>query len=268
MVLIDFLGYFSQRLRGFLEQTAGKRSHRFDMNLRLLFILLALQGGLLGKAAAQDIYITGQAGYEVLGPNYLRLYATEITNFRPLGSISGTLAFQLWATYTPYSGGTLTGYYLAHGALGELEGDHFASNVYVDTGIALPPRGYYYLSFVLAEFNGAGFVVQDYANFSGPQYLDGPVYSNHLPAVRIDSPRRGKTISKPRVTVTGTTTDDIAVTLVKVYLNNKLVRSFYPYSSRWRVVARNVRLGKNTIKVVAFDQGGLSTTRTVKFTRE
>jgi hypothetical protein len=110
--------------------------------------------------------MSGNFAYEGVG-NIVSYGVTRIDNFRPLGTISGTLAIQLWATSLPYTGNsTLIGNKIAEVQLGTLLGGYFLSPVIRTATLTnLPPPGYYNLVFVLAEWNGFQWLTADYGNF-------------------------------------------------------------------------------------------------------
>jgi hypothetical protein len=94
---------------------------------------------------------------------------------------SGTLRLELWATTTPYSGGTLTGYrvlkyQITGSSSGTLPPNTYFSDVNSGTVAvdARPPQGSYYATLVVAEFDSTScstsdkFCIKDYSNFTAP----------------------------------------------------------------------------------------------------
>jgi hypothetical protein len=88
-----------------------------------------------------------------------------------LGSTSGTLALQLWATSTVYTGGSLFGYKLVESTIGTLQGGFYIDNIVRSGTIASVPSGNYNIVFVLAEWNGTAYVTVDYGNFNDRQNI-------------------------------------------------------------------------------------------------
>ena len=114
--------------------------------------------------------MSGTFYYSAVG-NVVTYGVDRITNYRPFYTTSGTLAIQGWATSAPYyGGGTLVGYKLVESPLGTLQGGYYFANVMrTQTLTSLPPPGYYYIVFVLAEWNGSQYVTVDYGNFPAIQ---------------------------------------------------------------------------------------------------
>lgn len=102
-------------------------------------------------------------GYKIDGST-LNLSAFEVLNSRN-GGTSGTLKLKLWATSTPYTGGTISGYLLGEVNLGQLEGGHLFKNIQQTTKLRKPPGGVYFITIVLTEYNGQDFIV-DYMPFT------------------------------------------------------------------------------------------------------
>jgi hypothetical protein len=143
--------------------------------LALLLTLIAMP-----KLSAQQIAMSGTLGYERFG-NFVTLSASRIDNFRVSGSISGTLSLQLWATNTPYYGGTLSGYKLAEINLGQLWGGNYFGNISQMVNLFEPPTGYYNMILILGEWNGYEYLVVDWFNFTNLQNFGGvPPYTPPL----------------------------------------------------------------------------------------
>ena len=133
-------------------------------SLRRLWIYLALALGSAASASAQ-IQLSGSIVYESAG-NIVSFGVSRIDNFRPLGSVSGTLAISLWATRLPYTGGLLVGNKIAEVELGTLLGGYYLAPVIRATTLRnLPPPGFYNIVFVVAEWNGFEYLIVDYGNF-------------------------------------------------------------------------------------------------------
>jgi Immunoglobulin I-set domain/Immunoglobulin domain len=129
---------------------------------------------LLPLNLSAQIRMSGIFAFNRVGPQVT--YGIErIDNYRPLFSVSGTLAIQLWATALPYTGsGSLFGYKLTETSIGRLNGGFFLSNIVRTQTFFEPPPGNYNIVFVLAEWDGFSYVTVDWSNFSTRQTF-GPV---------------------------------------------------------------------------------------------
>jgi len=118
--------------------------------------------------------MSGVFAFNRVGPQVT--YGIErIDNYRPLFSVSGTLAIQLWATALPYNGsGSLFGYKLTETSIGRLNGGFYFSDIVRTQTFFEPPPGNYNIVFVLAEWNGFNYVTVDWNNFSVRQTF-GPI---------------------------------------------------------------------------------------------
>jgi hypothetical protein len=125
---------------------------------------------LMSSRVGAQILMSGTFYYSAVG-NVVTYGVDRITNYRPYYTTSGTLAIQGWATSAPYFGGsTLVGYKLVESPIGTLQGGYYFANVIrTQTLTSLPPPGYYYIVFVLAEWNGSQYVTVDYGNFPAIQ---------------------------------------------------------------------------------------------------
>src|SRR5437016_14100036 len=79
--------------------------------IRSLLALVAL--GLVFRASASSISMSGTYSFNRVGSS-VTLDVARVDNNDPAYDTSGTLELELWATANTYSGGTLTGYKLAH----------------------------------------------------------------------------------------------------------------------------------------------------------
>jgi hypothetical protein len=94
------------------------------------------------------------------------LNVERINNYRASGTVSGTLALQLWATASEYISGTLNGYKLVEVPIGTSLGGYFYNKISVSGTLTAPPNGNYNMVMVLAEWNGSAYVTVDWGNFS------------------------------------------------------------------------------------------------------
>jgi DNA uptake protein ComE-like DNA-binding protein len=109
--------------------------------------------------------ISGTVGYRIDG-NRVRLSVERIQNPRDAGNSSGTLALELWAVASPYTGGSFQGVPLAGVAIGSLSGQaELAANTF-DLPFTRPPAGDWHLVLMLREWTSAGYVTRDFTNFN------------------------------------------------------------------------------------------------------
>lgn len=140
------------------------------MKLWLAIVTAALIHGPL--TLAQDIVFSGVISFERLGSS-INLSAARIENHRAAGTLSGTLALQLWATELPVANGQISGYKVAEVALGRMNGNFFASNISVNTTFHQPPAlDSYNVVMTIAEWNGFAFATQDWRNFNRREVFD------------------------------------------------------------------------------------------------
>jgi len=114
------------------------------------------------------ILMSGDYSYSFEG-SVITLGVDKVTNYRTLGSVSGTLAVQIWATQSVYSSGTLNGFKIAEKSIGTLNGGFNISNILEVTALLQPPDGNYNLVFVLAEWNGSAYSTVHFGNFTQRQ---------------------------------------------------------------------------------------------------
>ncbi|MEA2029879.1 MAG: hypothetical protein U9N49_13030 [Campylobacterota bacterium] len=114
-------------------------------------------------ASAKSLYFDGYTSYDWYGNN-LTLQADYIRNTR--NARTGTLKMQLWATRYKYRGGYLDGYVLGEVEIGELHANRYYRNMSRTTYMRKPPRGSYFLTLVLAEFQHNGrYQTIDYVSY-------------------------------------------------------------------------------------------------------
>lgn len=130
---------------------------------------------------AAGLAITGNCGYEVAGGR-VTIKVDEIHNHRDHGNLSGTLALELWGLKQPYSGGDFQGVALAGTRIGEVSGQHFLSGCVYDLVFQDPPPGTWYLTLMLREWNGTGYITRDHVTFPLPY-----VVNSKLTLVRNDA---------------------------------------------------------------------------------
>jgi hypothetical protein len=129
--------------------------------------LFALLTGSLSSANAQSIDMSGTVSYSLVSSSTVKLKVARIQNYRGLGSASGTLVLQGWASKSKYSGGTIVGYKLAQVTLGRLNGGYYWANINENVSFTLPPlsqKGLFYMTMILAEYTGSGYATLDYVS--------------------------------------------------------------------------------------------------------
>jgi len=81
---------------------------------------------------------------------------------------SGSLRLRLWATSSPFSGGTISGYVLATSAsLNPIEAGYYYSDLNLRGAFRRPPKGWYYTTLTLEQYTSSGWQIFDYGNFDG-----------------------------------------------------------------------------------------------------
>jgi hypothetical protein len=95
----------------------------------------------------------------------VQIHADEITNDRASGR-TGVLRVRLWATTTPYNGGSvLQGYALATKRVGRLSAGYYIPNFSASTWFRPPAPGDYYVTLTLEEFTRGKWDIVDYITF-------------------------------------------------------------------------------------------------------
>jgi len=142
----------------------------YSKNLCLLFFLTA--GAFLWIQSAQaqgnDIYST-VASWQIFGSK-IDISEDEIYN-NSSSITSGTLRLQVWATSSPYTGGTIDGYVLATKVLGQLDPGYSYDNIDDSVPYHAPPGGYYYVTITVEEYTGSGWVIDAYNPGFGTYHL-------------------------------------------------------------------------------------------------
>jgi hypothetical protein len=156
-----------------------------------------------GGAYIGDVRILGFTSWQVLGSS-VNLYVEQVRNVCNLGS-SGSLRLDLWATTTPHTGGTITGYRFGSTVLNPLTAGSAHNNINQTLTYTKPPDGTYYVTLTLAEYYNGNYLIIDYLN-----------YTNRLVAGNIPSPPIAKAASS--VTATGFTAGWNAVANAAGYL--------------------------------------------------
>jgi hypothetical protein len=120
-------------------------------------------GGSMGGDGG-DLELIGKASYSISRSTVL-LTASQIMNRRYDG-VSGALRLELWATTEPWSGqDQIDGYQVASYDLNPLAAGYYYYNVKVKTPYNRAPRGSYYMTLVLSEYDSGDYYTVDYISF-------------------------------------------------------------------------------------------------------
>ena len=141
--------------------------------IRALCLIMWLSLAAAPTTQAQSVDMYGVFGFNRVG-SAVTVGVEYIQNYRPLGTVSGTLVLQLWATDLPHPGGLLVGYKLCEIPLGTLLGGYYLHNVVRSSSFAAPPDGNYNIVFVLAEWQGFSYATVDWENFNVRQNFGFP----------------------------------------------------------------------------------------------
>ena len=136
-------------------------------------VLVALVPGMVEIASAQsvpEIDLECSCTYTIQS-NSITFGAAAVRNRRS-GGTSGTLKLKVWATTTPYQGGTISGYVLASVTLGQLTGGYSYTSLSYTRSLDVPPAGTYYITMTVTEYNGQDFIM-DYAAFDDTATFGG-----------------------------------------------------------------------------------------------
>jgi hypothetical protein len=139
------------------------------MNLRLglLAWITVIIGCVTPSVYAQTF--SGSVSY-TLNSSTVILTADEVDNNQP-STTTGTLQLDLYATNSPFNGGTLDGYLLGTDTLGVLQPETAFTNINATVPLTSPPTGAYYTTMTLEEYVSPDFEIDDYSNFSGRQFF-------------------------------------------------------------------------------------------------
>ena len=96
----------------------------------------------------------------------LHIHVAKISHTRP--GVTGTLKLVVWATKWPYHGGAIEGWKLGEVKKDALQPGYTYSDVHNTAKYFPPPRGTYYVTLVLEEFDGAEYRIESYLNSNGP----------------------------------------------------------------------------------------------------
>lgn len=145
------------------------------MKLKPIVVILILLTFLVSISSVSEaqtrLSITGRTRYTLKG-DQVTIYAEKLTNNSPVGTHSGSIKIQLWATFTQYTGGTLNGYKIAEIDLGVLNGGNMFREINRTIYTKNPPPGSYFMSIVLAEYNQGKYWTSDWKNYPKKQIFN------------------------------------------------------------------------------------------------
>ncbi|HWN95780.1 MAG TPA: hypothetical protein VNT99_12155 [Methylomirabilota bacterium] len=112
-----------------------------------------------------DVGFVGDISWQA-GNKRVQIFAEQILNAREFGR-SGVLRVRLWATSTPYEGGTLQGLPMATKRVGRVNAGFYLSNFSRSTFFRPPPSDEYYVTMTLEELVRGRWEIVDYVTFPG-----------------------------------------------------------------------------------------------------
>lgn len=127
-----------------------------------------------------ELKINGVCGYAI-NADRIALEIAEISSYRDFSDLSGTLSVEVWALIQPYAGGQFWGEPLAGTTIGEVQGQHLLQNCHYDLCFNQPTEGTWYLTLMLREWTGEGFVTRDFINFPTPYVVQQQIYQDANP---------------------------------------------------------------------------------------
>jgi hypothetical protein len=125
-----------------------------------------------GGAYPGDLQMDGVTSWQVVGSS-VNLSVERVTNICDFGT-SGGLRLDLWATESPYVGGTIPGYRFGSLPLNPLGGGDSYNNLNQSVSFVRPPDGAYYVTLTLGEYNGSSYLTQSYVNYATPLIVGSP----------------------------------------------------------------------------------------------
>jgi hypothetical protein len=133
--------------------------------------------------------MSGNTSWQQNG-NRVTLQVDRVSN-NSSSATSGSLRLQLWATASPYAGGTISGYILGSYQFSQvLAPNQYYSSVTQTVTFTAPPDGTYYTTMTLEEYTASGWVIQDHVTYNttntwGPPAVGG---GDGTPAVGVLQP--------------------------------------------------------------------------------
>jgi hypothetical protein len=115
------------------------------------------------------IDLSGSSSWNTSG-SYVNIAVDKVSNTNAGGS-SGSLRLRLWATRSPYAGGSISGYVLGVHNLNPLPAGYYYSTVHGYVPFSRPPSGYYFTTITLEQYTATGWYISDYVTFSGTTHF-------------------------------------------------------------------------------------------------
>jgi hypothetical protein len=125
-----------------------------------------------GGAYFGDERIVGLTSWQVIGST-VNLNVAQVDNICNLG-VSGSLRLDLWATASPYAGGSIVGYTFGSVPLNPLTGGYVYNNINQTVVYSKPPNGSYYVTLTLSEYQNGSYVTVDYVNYASLLVVGNP----------------------------------------------------------------------------------------------
>ena len=140
--------------------------------MRNLALVLSVALHLLVTSASASPRFNGSTGYQFSGNmSTVTINAGMVDNTEGRNT-TGTIMVKLYATTSPYKGGSITGYTLASFKLDALKPGQFYRDLKkVLTYTAPTAKGTYYITLGLLEYDGGRYVLVDHRNMSKPVSL-------------------------------------------------------------------------------------------------
>ena len=149
--------------------------------LAALFVVALVPGWLeIASAYSGEIDLECRCSYSDQGDS-ITFGAAAVRNNGPA---SGTLKLQVWATSTPYQGGTLSGYRLAEARLGQLQAYGSYTSLSYTRPLDAPPAGTYHIIMIVTEYaeHAGQDYISDYTTFDDTAtFGDGSGSGNPTP---------------------------------------------------------------------------------------
>lgn len=126
-----------------------------------------------GGAYWGDVQIVGPTSWLVSGSS-VNLSVQQVANICSLGT-SGNLRLDLWATTSPYNGGSvINGYRFGSLSLNPLTGGYSYNNINQTVPYVRPPNGSYYVTLTLSEYNNGSYIMESYVNYATSLIVGSP----------------------------------------------------------------------------------------------
>lgn len=119
-------------------------------------------------SGSDDLGLDCPCSFEILGST-VELNVDKVSNYSD-DYKNREIELKLWATSTPYNGGTIRGYTIAQVNLGSLNANQYWQDITRFTDYDEPPYGNYYFTMTLHEV-GTDNTIKAYSNFSDVKTL-------------------------------------------------------------------------------------------------